>query len=520
MTQTKSCEKPGETLPTPPEKPDKDMSLQDMIDANIVESVVAGEVCSISMAKELGIFDRNNYYTPPYKTLKTFNSEVDARERRNQYTLCSVNLAEKTSTPSCALIPSAGLGYVTKKGFDKCIVSECPPGFEEDIKDPTLCKKPLHTKTVLLNKRNDERWYDWFTVPNYHLGNKYSSSNDVHFKPCGPNQVPYYSVDPVDGESRGFVATDETDRCISKSVYFAGKYKDTLDYCPSAMIKRMGSSKAELKNDYLTLLKKENLSKKEEEEIDTLYKTIKEARLPETKHPSVRMKTACSKMEGSSKLRDAYRICEQLVKNEKSFENKFEGETPAEINMRKNVVKYHCHELFSQDVNPENPAGQINKGGISFSSIANNPQQVEQSVASCRTARYQDQVAKDRAAYNSASDSLGTTTGQNIAATLMNIPGPASCSVNAKSQGEQIGCEKEKANFFHHLTKTSVIFFVVTIIIIVVIIIWFVLRPLLFRLKNWIWCRLSRRFPKKRFICYNSAQVNELLTIAAIKRRL
>ena len=102
----------------------------------------------------------------------------------------------------------------------------------------------------------------------------------------------------------------------------------------------------------------------------------------------------------------------------------------------------------------------------------------------------------------------------------MNVPGPASCSVNAKSQGEQIGCQKEKENFFHHLTKTSVIFFVVTLIIILVIIIWFILRPLLFRLKNWIWCRLAKWFPKKRFICYTSDEVNQLLTIEAIKRRL
>ena len=188
--------------------------------------------------------------------------------------------------------------------------------------------------------------------------------------------------------------------------------------------------------------------------------------------------------------------------------------------MRKNIVKYHCHELFSKDVNPDNPAGQINKGGISFRSVANNPRQVDTSIASCRAQRYQSNLDNSRAETAAAADSLGTTTGQSIAATLMNIPGPASCSVNAKSQGEQIGCEKEKANFFHHLTKTSMIFFIVTLIIIVIIIIWFVLRPLIFRFKNWIWCKLSRRFPKKRFICYNPAQVNELLTIQAIKRSL
>ena len=492
-------------------------SLADMIKSDVVDKVSAGEVCSISVAKQLGIFNPDTYYTPTFRTLKTMNDHVDSIQNRNQFALCAANAATKTATPSCYLLPTAGVGFTTKQGFDKCIAAECPPGFTEDPINPRLCKKPLRVKTVLLNTRNDERWYDWYSIPNYHLGNKYATSSNIHYKPCGPYEVPNFAKDPADGETKDWSSVDKIDECISKSIYFGGKYENTSDYCPMATIKRIGSAKEELENDYADLLNKEFLNDSEKQHIQRLYNEFKNTYTAETRAPTQQMADACETVESPERLQQAYRVCEQLIKNEPSFMNKFKEESETELNMRKYVTKFNCHQLFCPSVNDRDPARKIGKGGICFDSLGTDTSKVNEAV----NAHYKEvatmSAAKQQAAEDDAAISLGTASGTSRSCALQNVCGPVSCSTNPTAEGEPISCEKQKDTFIKHATKTNMIIIIVTIIIAVIIVIWIILQPLFMRLWNWIKCRLKGF---RRFSGLHCATASELNAIIDARERI
>jgi len=93
-----------------------------------------------------------------------------------------------------------------------------------------------------VDKRNfcEENWYDWFTIPNYHLGNNYTMSKKdpkVCYKACPTYSVPAYGTDPVDGELQSIFDTDDKiDKCVARDTYFAGKYANGIEYCPLTKI--------------------------------------------------------------------------------------------------------------------------------------------------------------------------------------------------------------------------------------------------------------------------------------------
>ena len=113
------------------------------------------------------------------------------------------------------------------------------------------CMKPLADAEVSKQYRCDERWYDWFTVPNYHLGNGYinpdPSNPGTCYNPCLPGSIPTYQTDPVDGQNLHFISnTENTGNCISRENYFGGKYASGSDYCPLAWIYILNSTHKDL----------------------------------------------------------------------------------------------------------------------------------------------------------------------------------------------------------------------------------------------------------------------------------
>jgi len=228
-----------------------------------LEKVSAGEVCSIDIAKGLGIDDivlNDKHYKNGYNNLKTFNAKIDAKEDRSMFSLCEVNNIETRAYPVCPLHKGSGSVDDYAFGFTKkfigsdysCITSECPSTFTQQkdengiVVDDTKCMKPRLVKTSPIGKYNDERWYDWFTIPEYQIGNKYNSENNVNYSPCIKGSLPKYSVDPVDGASINMkVAPDEINKCISKQLYFGGKYVNSPSYCPISWIMRTGATKTD-----------------------------------------------------------------------------------------------------------------------------------------------------------------------------------------------------------------------------------------------------------------------------------
>ena len=196
-------------------QPPRKKTLQECIINNSLDTVKSGEVCSIDIAKKLGIFDNTNYYIKGYEQIKTFNTELDNKENRS-LELCIQNNVTNTAKASCTM--SAGINYIStiKDGKSFCVPVECPTGFKLDSKDPSVCVKPKNKKLVSLRTQNQERWYDWFIIPNYHIGNKYNSVNNVNYAPCKGDTVPMYDKDPVDNEVKSVVEKENNNigKCL------------------------------------------------------------------------------------------------------------------------------------------------------------------------------------------------------------------------------------------------------------------------------------------------------------------
>ena len=313
--------------------------------SSLVEKVSAGEVCSIQAAKDLGIFDNTRFYKPGYETIRTYNKNID-RNGAFTHKLCAESTVRDEASLLCPLVKNAGIGFTSKSG-GKCITSECPTGFTEDKNDPTVCKKPIKEKIVPLNMRNDEQYDDWYTIPNYHLGNKYASSNTVHFAACPGNSIPYYAIDPVDNVTLDSDMKDQIDVCVDKSLYMGGKYSEVPNFCPVSLIKRVGSSRAELLNYYLQVSNNSEIPESEKQKIFRLVESIKGVNFSNLGPLSTETETACSRLnQDSDKLMEAYNICEQLARNEDSFMSKFTGEPSSLTKLRRDACKYSCQQLF------------------------------------------------------------------------------------------------------------------------------------------------------------------------------
>jgi hypothetical protein len=238
------------------------------------ETVSKGEVCSIETAKNLKIDDiveNNVHYLTPYSDVMTYNEKIDNLDNTRQFMLCEP-INNNIVAPVCAL--EAGFGFTklrnpTTLEFDKCVTVECPDGFTTD---GLKCIKPKIQKTVLKRNVIDERWYDWFMIPNYQLGNKYIRVDGVNYAPCDKNSVPSYSTDPVDNERKYLTSNekDEVDKCIPKDTYFGGKYFTSETYCPIAWVYRAGATKENLEKMYKEKINALDSSEEGTPELDTL----------------------------------------------------------------------------------------------------------------------------------------------------------------------------------------------------------------------------------------------------------
>jgi hypothetical protein len=101
------------------------------------------------------------------------------------------------------------------------------------------------------NKFCEDKWYEWFSIPDYHLGNNnnYSTDDDKCYAKCKLNYIPFSKPDSNDD--------GEIDKqyCVLKDEYMYGIYKGSLPYIPISLIFLLGSTKDFLIQYYLLLLK-------------------------------------------------------------------------------------------------------------------------------------------------------------------------------------------------------------------------------------------------------------------------
>ena len=190
------------------------------------ETVTPGEYCTIEMAKQLQM----NVADLAQEGIKSFTSSDTPDET---YALCMAN--DSLATPHCGL--ELGPGYT--KVDNKCVYNGCPAGF---LDSGDACEKPSIQYQLTSSDRCDERWYDWFTVRDYHLGNGYANSSNGCLAPCPSGFVPDASQDGVDGSSKSLLGTGDPQKCIPIKGYFFGKYADSPPYCPLALVQQIITS--------------------------------------------------------------------------------------------------------------------------------------------------------------------------------------------------------------------------------------------------------------------------------------
>ena len=206
------------------------------------DHVPAGEACTIAVAQKLGVFDPETYFSAPFSRTTQTQSEdpvASAADRYRPAVLCSASedaSLPHVSFPLCgvAVGPNA-MRQDMPDGSSSCVTSECPPGYTEE---GDLCVRPTQASTVDKKSRCDARWYDWFTVENYHLRNgTQADAEGTCYAPCPTGFLPDLANDPVTGAANSlFGGGDQVGQCAPKS---KGRYAGTPDFAPLAWVHRL-----------------------------------------------------------------------------------------------------------------------------------------------------------------------------------------------------------------------------------------------------------------------------------------
>lgn len=323
------------------------------------ELVTPGEVCTLAMASNLGIIDTTNYFksSANYGDVRTYNNDKDDNENRTKE-VCSY-----TSNARDAYIPCTiehGVGFTRKiSDRSKCITYDCPPGFENN---GVQCTKPLEDYVITKQSHCDERWYDWFMVPNYHLGNTYYSPKVGQcYKPCPARSVPQYAKDPVDDTSAGMNMQERLDRCVNRNEYMSGKYQEGSDYCPLAWVYRLYNTPTTFQTSINTEL--DNLAKlKGSSNMNKHFTELRDKAVSESASlaaeassvienitpPNDAMMQACSTLNNPERLNVAYEICSEIKDDDTRYAEELAqmNNTPAVIAQKTKMLKQACNALF------------------------------------------------------------------------------------------------------------------------------------------------------------------------------
>lgn len=327
----------------------------------------AGEVCTEAKAKELGLLDLG--------AIRTY-SETDTGDYTKTEALCRISDNRSQAYPMCAL--EHGFAFAQVPGdASRCVTPTCPPGFTAGSNQQ--CFKP--SSSILKDKTKicDEKAYDWYTVPYYHLGNGFRKGSDGKcYEPCRGGYVPLVTEDPVDKEKWGVEFTDDTipidgSRCVNIDDYFNNKYGSKADvgmeHCPIAVIRRLAASteglKEELKanaQENMELLEDQLPSRTRVRANSILAGEATRVALETKKNlknilpGSTPMKIACGRMVDDGEFGNLHGICKSLKETPSKFFGAWRtdavGVPDSVLATRRTVMEQACHEVFCN--NPEN----------------------------------------------------------------------------------------------------------------------------------------------------------------------
>ena len=226
------------------------------------ENMRNGELCTYQIAENYNIAENQKFDTNIITKLdqEKIDRYIDD-DKEYEYSLCNRSDDGKDFYYNCALDKKNI--WLTKDTNNKCKINEniaLPPDKLEKIDNILLLKKPDSFTAVknLSNSSNDvnilcnERWYDWFTIPDYHNGNKYSKeiNGDTYtcYKPCN-----FGSIISSDTNNNSAFLGENKNKCINRDLIDNGRLKNTLLFTPYAIIFLFGLTK----NDLIDLYKYE-----------------------------------------------------------------------------------------------------------------------------------------------------------------------------------------------------------------------------------------------------------------------
>lgn len=239
----------------PPEEPDEEMLTQH-----------DGEKCTYDIANNYKITKDGKFDTSIIpKTDQNNINKYKNDDKIYEYSLC--NKEDDKYYFNCALDKKNI--WLTKNDDNKCIINKnivLPPNKLEKDKDIGILKLKKPVSFTAIKNLNypdstqdeynilcSERWYDWFTVPDFHNGNKYASEIDSVgvnkcFKPCK-----FGSILTSNTQDLSAYVGEIKNKCINRDLIDNGRLKNTLLFTPYAIIFLFGSTK----NDLIDLYKYE-----------------------------------------------------------------------------------------------------------------------------------------------------------------------------------------------------------------------------------------------------------------------
>jgi len=227
----------------------------------------------------------------------------------------------------------------------------------------------------------DEKWGDWFSVPNYHLGNGYIGAADSKkcYKPCGKYYFPNYKTDPP---ASTFVK-ELVDKCVSKSNWNpsglgtgAGNYAGTQDFCPLAVIKQISSTPETLRKEMINSMKTKGCSEQTpaialmEKGVDQAAKDLSKAIHSRLENVNDRsrlvgnMKAACNGplMNTPERVADAYETCARLANDPEKFVDDWEDSiagTEEDKQKHLTILRQACNVAFCGSSSPLSLKAQL-----------------------------------------------------------------------------------------------------------------------------------------------------------------
>lgn len=224
----------------------KEKSKNDnLLKIEIVNNVSIGEKCTVKFAKRKNIFDNTNYIVNlTDDELEQINTYIDTTPQNSKYSICEIK--DNKAYENCAL--ATGNPYLSLK-YDKD-TKKYICSIPDDISLPQNNRYALEYNSSNISrpeteiyfkddKKNfcEERWHDWFCIPNYHLNNRWFNEKPPELnktKSVGKCLMPC---------AFGYVPTDENiGKCVKKNQYNGGAYANDFDYNPLALVCLLGTT--------------------------------------------------------------------------------------------------------------------------------------------------------------------------------------------------------------------------------------------------------------------------------------